>query len=215
MLFPADVCVARCPCATRILAFVLVTHRARSRLHRPSIPTHSLAEPSTSQQHSIERQPSRVKPHRRRPAQRSDVAIPLHVGPYFRHGMLLCLFTLTSFCPLVQSFGFRDGLPGTPFHRSMQARSRIEAMVYPKIVAALEDPQLLDGETSTVARIARAVREEDNRFIPRDTECAPRLALQRARIPTRPCRLWHWPMSRPKGCKRGPVTSRAQRRPDL
>lgn len=59
----------------------------------------------------------------------------------------------------------------------MKARNRIEAALHPKIMAALEDPQLLEGETSGVARFVQAMRDENNRFVPKDNECAPSRAL--------------------------------------
>eukprot|EP00892_Ulva_mutabilis_P000151 jgi/Ulvmu1/10136/UM006_0090.1 len=57
-------------------------------------------------------------------------------------------------------FGFKDGIPGTEFYNSVQARRKIEAVLYSKIKAAIDNPESLDGERSVVLRLYNNLLEE-------------------------------------------------------
>lgn len=60
----------------------------------------------------------------------------------------------------MQDFGFKDGIPGTPFHASVQSRNRIEAILVSKIRPAIDSPGTLQGDRSVVLRLYQSLMEE-------------------------------------------------------
>eukprot|EP00892_Ulva_mutabilis_P000149 jgi/Ulvmu1/10134/UM006_0088.1 len=62
------------------------------------------------------------------------------------------------------NFGLKDGLPGTPYWNAVQARKQIEAILLPKIRAALANPSALDDETSALTRMLAALQDDLHRY---------------------------------------------------
>jgi hypothetical protein len=76
----------------------------------------------------------------------------------------------------LQDFGLKEGLPGTPFHRGMQARNAIEAKLYAKIKPVIDNPAAagFDGQRSLVLRLYQAFTEETKATGESiSNECAP------------------------------------------
>ena len=74
----------------------------------------------------------------------------------------------------LQDFGLKEGLPGTPFYRGMQARKAIEAKLYAKIKPVIDNPGGFDGQRSLVLRLYQAFTEETEASGESITnECAP------------------------------------------
>lgn len=63
--------------------------------------------------------------------------------------------------PHLQNFGFKDGIPGTEYHRLVQARKQMEALVPAKIKPAIDNADTLAGERSAVIRLYQSYKEEE------------------------------------------------------
>lgn len=73
---------------------------------------------------------------------------------------------------VLQNFGFRDGIPGTPYRKSVEARGAIEETLYAKIKPAIDNPELFGGRRCAVLRTYQAALDEQEAgAAPMSNEC--------------------------------------------
>ena len=116
---------------------------------------------------------SGVRPGAGRRKQTQETAEGSEAWPHL--GVILTrVIQMLSSRRMLQDFGLKEGLPGTPFHRGMQARNAIEAKLYAKIKPVIDNPARFDGQRSLVLRLYEAFMEDaEASGETMSNECAP------------------------------------------
>jgi hypothetical protein len=61
---------------------------------------------------------------------------------------------------ILQNFGLRDGIPGTPYNKAVKAVEGIEAILLPIIQEALADEEHLMEQGTVLGRLVQGLRDE-------------------------------------------------------
>lgn len=61
---------------------------------------------------------------------------------------------------LMQTFGLRDGLPGSPYNKACKAAQGIEDILYPLVVEALQDEEAQIASNSILGRFVASMKAE-------------------------------------------------------